>query len=303
MFKLQNANPGAGDLVKTTQDAAKILVNAILAAPCCARLALQSGCREHGYRLANRSVRWDVHRTLLKSAFVRRGILSRPAAATRSSLDVRKLPKAAMVATALKQGARFASESKHLRRRLRPQSSLRSLSTRPRTPNASASRPHALGTLGSLEPRSAQKRRRGPTPEDLFQRGRRVSVGAAHANAATGPLHSMAFTTHVVVEEDGELVLKRGQRFRKCGLTFELKRSRRSTVQAGGAAEEEACWCKGPASRKPERGKGRYPGPSHGSIPARRRNLPGRRRSDARGQTTLGRQFRSYQETGWNTGC
>lgn len=32
MFKLQNAAPAADDLLKTTQDAAKILVNAILAA-------------------------------------------------------------------------------------------------------------------------------------------------------------------------------------------------------------------------------------------------------------------------------
>ncbi len=210
MFKLQTADPG---LVKTTQDAAKILVNAILAAPVVPDYYSQVAAH---MITASQTAPFDGKYTAaIKSAFVRRGILSLPAAATLASLDVRKLPKAAMVATAASKAPSSlpkASISAAAYGLSRASLVVHTAEDAKRFGVTSA----ALGALGSLEPRSPQNAAESYT-EDLFQRGR-VSVGE-HASAGTAPLHSMAFTTHVVVEEDGELVLKR--RAFECGLTFD----------------------------------------------------------------------------------
>jgi hypothetical protein len=69
-------------------------------------------------------------------------------------------------------------------------------------------------TLGPIEPRSAQNAAESFT-EDLFQRGR-VDVGS-HADGA--PVRSLSMKTHVIVEDNGDLALKR--RTFECG--FDLR--------------------------------------------------------------------------------
>jgi hypothetical protein len=61
-------------------------------------------------------------------------------------------------------------------------------------------------TLGPLEPRSPQNAAESFT-EDLFQRGRVDTSRFAHPE--TGVSHGLAAKTHVIVEEEGDLVLKR----------------------------------------------------------------------------------------------
>jgi hypothetical protein len=61
-------------------------------------------------------------------------------------------------------------------------------------------------TLGPVEPRSPQNAAESFT-EDLFQRGR-VDVGS-HAHSEAGLTHPLAFRTHVIVEDQGDLLLKR----------------------------------------------------------------------------------------------
>jgi hypothetical protein len=59
---------------------------------------------------------------------------------------------------------------------------------------------------GSSEPRGAQSAAESYT-EDLFQRGH-VDVGE-HGSPTGGLTHPFGFKTHKIVEEKGELVLKR----------------------------------------------------------------------------------------------
>jgi hypothetical protein len=74
--------------------------------------------------------------------------------------------------------------------------------------------------LGPVEPRSAQNAAESFT-EDLFQRGR-VNVGP-HADPDTGLLQPMSFKTHVIVEDGGELALKR--RAFDCGFDAGMARA------------------------------------------------------------------------------
>src|SRR5262249_5758473 len=74
--------------------------------------------------------------------------------------------------------------------------------------------------IGPAEPRSAQNAAESYT-EDLFQRGH-VEVGK-HASPGVGLSHPHSFKTHVVVEESGELLLKR--RTFDCGFHFAFDRA------------------------------------------------------------------------------
>jgi hypothetical protein len=67
-------------------------------------------------------------------------------------------------------------------------------------------------TMGPVEPRSPQNAAESYT-EDLFQRGR-VLVGK-YAHPDLGVMDHLGFHTHVIVEENGELVLMR--RAFECG--------------------------------------------------------------------------------------
>lgn len=203
IFRLQENAGSADNLVKASQDAGALLVAGIISAPVVPDYYSQVAA--HMISAGEGAPFKGKYRDILKSAFVRRGILSLQAAATITGVKAesprisamanvaRELPKAAIAAahyglnrTALKvhtaeEPKRFAVTSSSL-------------------------------TLGPVEPRSPQNAAESFT-EDLFQRGR-VDVGS-HANPESGLLHTLSAKTHVIIEEDGDLVLKR--RTFECG--------------------------------------------------------------------------------------
>jgi hypothetical protein len=199
IFRLQGSAPAADDLKKSTVDAARILVGAVLAAPVVPDYFSQVAAHMIA---ASQTAPFDgKYKDVLKSAFVRRGILSLQAATTVTSVQPRALRRAAAAAP---------SESAEL-----PRATISAAAyglSRGALVVHTAGQPKRLAvtsaalTLGPLEPRSPQNAAESFT-EDLFQRGR-VEVGQ-HAHPDTGLVHPLAFRTHYIVEEDGELVLRR----------------------------------------------------------------------------------------------
>src|SRR5262249_43084672 len=140
---------------------------------------------------------------VLKSSFVRRGILSLQAAATLTATAGKKAKGFAAAAPsgasrgplplASISAAAFGLEQGTLR-------------------VYTAEEPKRFGvtsssvSLGAMQPRSAQVAAEAYT-EDLFQRGH-VDVGA-HSAREVGLVHRFAFKTHAVVEKQGELILRR----------------------------------------------------------------------------------------------
>jgi len=203
VFKLQSGAPSSDALVQAAQDMARLLVAAVLHA---------SVVPDYYSQVAAQLVQAGEaapfngkYRNVLKSAFVRRGVLSLQAAATLGgiskegaralmmtaaglpSVKTRTLPVAAISATqyGLKRSVlkvHTAGEPKHL-----------------------AVTGSSL-LLGPAQPRSVQNAAESYT-EDLFQRGH-VDVGR-HGHATAGLLHPYSFKTHVVVEEEGDLMLRR----------------------------------------------------------------------------------------------
>jgi hypothetical protein len=207
IFKLQGAAPTADNLATAAQHAAQILVNAVLTAPVVPDYYSQVAAHMVA---ASKTAPFDGrYQNALKSAFVRRGVLSLQATTTISSVQVKNLPKAAMTASqprppvSLPKASILATNYGLNRASLM----VHTAEDAKRFGVTSASL-----TLGSVEPRSPQNAAESYT-EDLFQRGR-VRVGE-FAHPDVGSSHTMAFHTHVVVEEDGELVLRR--RAFECG--------------------------------------------------------------------------------------
>jgi hypothetical protein len=203
VFKLQGDAPTADDLVTASQDAARLLVAAILEAPVVPDYYSQVAA--HMVSVGENPPFSGKYRNAVKSAFVRRGILSLDAATTVSS------------ATSNKGAAprRFAADAGSQRGSELPEAAissahygLRQASLKVRIagqPKQFAVTSAAL-TLGPLEPRSPQNAAQSFT-EDLFQRGR-VDVGK-FANPETDLGHTFSAKTHVVVEERGDLLLRR----------------------------------------------------------------------------------------------
>jgi hypothetical protein len=211
IFKLQGNSPGAGELLKTSQQAGQLLVNGVLTAPVVPDYYSQVAAH---MVTASQTAPFDgKYKDVLKSAFVRRGILSLQAASTISAVRVQNLPRAAM-AMAGRRGAAAGP-------RALPKASIAAgvyglsraalMVHTAEDPKRFAVTSASL-TLGPVEPRSAQNAAESYT-EDLFQRGR-VDVGK-HADPQAGTIYKQSFHTHVVTEENGELVLKR--RAFECG--------------------------------------------------------------------------------------
>jgi hypothetical protein len=74
--------------------------------------------------------------------------------------------------------------------------------------------------LGPAEPRSSQSAAESYT-EDLFQRGH-IDVGK-HGHPTGGLRHPHSFKTHIIVEDKGELLLKRTAF--DCGFHFPLEQA------------------------------------------------------------------------------
>lgn len=201
MFKLQSATPTADDLETTSQDIARILVNAILTAPIVPDYYSQVAA--HMIASSQTAPFDGKYKDVLKSAFVRRGILSLQAAATIASVQVHNFPKAAMTArtggifTALPKASISAAAF-----------GLNRASLMVHTPEDAKRFAVTSASLasGAGEPRSPQSAAESFT-EDLFQRGR-VNVGE-YAHSGTGSVPRQAFQTHIVIQEKGDLVLKR----------------------------------------------------------------------------------------------
>ncbi|MBA3914392.1 MAG: hypothetical protein H0X25_11210 [Acidobacteriales bacterium] len=142
------------------------------------------------------------YRDALRAAFVRRGILSLQASVTLAGLKrpagkgvaMETAPaSSAELPTAIISAGQFGLKSTALKVHIAAQ------------PKRYAITGASL-MLGPLEPRSAQNAAESYV-EDLFQRGR-VDVGS-HAQPTFGTSRGLAFRTHVIQEDEGELLLKR----------------------------------------------------------------------------------------------
>ncbi|HEV7396095.1 MAG TPA: hypothetical protein VGN86_06260 [Pyrinomonadaceae bacterium] len=204
IFKVLSNPPALNNLVRATQDAGRLLVAGILEAPVVPDYFSQVAA--HMISAGERAPFNGKYRDVLKSAFVRRGILSLQAAVTITSVKP--------------DGSRRAALGIGLRRETDlPQASisgavygLKQAALKVHTaeePKRFAVTSSSL-MLGPVEPRSAQNAAESFT-EDLFQRGR-VDVGS---HAEGGAVRSLSMKTHVIIEEDGDLALKR--RTFECG--------------------------------------------------------------------------------------
>jgi hypothetical protein len=201
IVKFQRGASAPDKLVPAAQDAARMLVGSIREAPVVPDYYSQIAA--HMITVGNNAPFNGRYRDVVKSVFVRRGILSLQAAATisgvpraaarRAAAAVRRvdergeLPKASIAAGifGLRQRALMVHAAEEPKRFAVTSSSL---------------------TLGPMEPRSPHNAAEAFT-EDLFQRGR-VDVGD-FADPEVGLVNPLNLKTHVVVEEDGALTLKR----------------------------------------------------------------------------------------------
>jgi hypothetical protein len=200
VFRLQGNTPSADGLLKAADDLSQVLIGGIQQA---------SVSPDYFSQVAALMVQFGEgapfngkYRDVLKSGFVRRGILSLEAAATITA--VKKIAK-------LSAGAPpITSKDGEL-----PKAAISATSYGLNSPVLKvhiAAEPKRLAVtgsslaLGSIEPRSSQNAAESYT-EDLFQRGH-VEL-KKHAHPTHGIIHLFTGKTHTVVEEGGELVLKR----------------------------------------------------------------------------------------------
>jgi hypothetical protein len=197
----QQPQQDSDGLAKASQDAAQILVGGILNAPVVPDYFSQVAANV--VQFAEGSPFNGKYRDLLKSAFVRHGILSLQAATTISRMKPQTMRMAAATVTRDKQPSDLPKAAITA-----SQYGLKQLVLKVHMANE----PKKLSVTGSslllgpLEPRSSQNAAESYT-EDLFQRGR-IDVGE-HADPDTGFLHRHSFKTHRIAEENGELVLHR----------------------------------------------------------------------------------------------
>jgi hypothetical protein len=201
IVRVQAGGPSANGLSQATRDLARILVGGILEAPVSPDYFSQVA--GHMIHFGDGSPFNGKYRDILKAAFVRHGILSLQAAATITRAKQRSGQKIAMV-------GRLVSKGDDL-----PMASISALSFGLRSATlkvhtAGESKHFAITSastqLGPAEPRSPQSAAESYT-EDLFQRGH-VEIGP-HGDREPGLARPHSFKTHVIVEENGELVLKR----------------------------------------------------------------------------------------------
>jgi hypothetical protein len=208
VFKLQHDSPTVDDLEPTSQQMAQLLVTAVLEAPVVPDYFSQIAAH---MVTASQVAPFDgKYKNALRSAFVRRGILSLQGAATISAVKVNNLPRAAM--TARRAGAPAATLPQAVISAANFGLSRGSLVVHTAEDAKRFAITSASLTLGPVEPRSPQNAAESYT-EDLFQRGR-VNVGD-NAHPDVGKVHHQPFYTHVVVEQNNELILKR--RAFECG--------------------------------------------------------------------------------------
>jgi len=210
MFRLQGPSPTEDDLLKTTEDMAHLLVQSVLAAPVVPDYYSQVAA--HMVAVSQTEPFDGKYKDAIKSAFVRRGILSLQGAATIARINIKTMPKAAVFAS--KRGESPTLPEAHISAAPYGLNRASLVVHTAEEPKRFAVTSAAL-SLAPLEPRSAQNAAEAYT-EDLFQRGR-VKVGQ-YGDSDQGPNHRISSYTHVVVEENGNLVLKR--RAFECGFDW-----------------------------------------------------------------------------------
>jgi hypothetical protein len=202
IFSLQARSSTPDALVGASDDMARILIAGIQAAPIVPEYFSQVAA--HVVQAGEQSPYSGKYRDVLKSAFIRKGILSLQAATTLGSLK-RETKRAGVAA-----GLAFAGRSDELSVASIPatQFGLRKATLNvyatadPKQFAMTASSPVA----GPLEPRSSQSAAEIYT-EDIFKRGH-VDVGK-HIHPETGVAHQFGFKTHHIIEQNGELLLQR----------------------------------------------------------------------------------------------
>jgi hypothetical protein len=200
MFRTAGSAPTAADLLTTTEQLAKLLVEAVRAAPVVPDFYSQVAA--HMIDAGDQAPFSGKYRDLLKSVFVRRGILSLHAAMTVTGTKPTRTRRAAAAPVLpSRQTLPLASIAA-------AQYGLSDVVLKVFTaeePKQFAVTSSSL-TLGPLEPRSPQNAAESFT-EDLFQRGRVDAT--SHASAETPLVHPQSTKTHVIVRENGSLVLRR----------------------------------------------------------------------------------------------
>ncbi|HYV05221.1 MAG TPA: hypothetical protein VFB82_11575 [Blastocatellia bacterium] len=200
IFSLQRSSPTSDDLVSASQDAGRILVAGILAAPVVPDYYSQVAA--HMIEAGDAAPFNGKYRNALRSAFVRRGILSLQASATVSSVS--RSRAAAMPTAPAARGLVELPKASISGTLFGLTSMVLSVHT--------AEAPKRFGvtssslTLGPVEPSSPQTAAES-FAEDLFQRGR-VDAGAL-AKSEAALVHPLPTKTHVITQENGDLVLKR----------------------------------------------------------------------------------------------
>jgi hypothetical protein len=219
MLRLERSSPTPDDLETVSKQIAHILVNAVLTAPVVPDYYSQVAVHMVA---ASESAPFDgKYKAVIRSAFVRRGVLSLQAATTISHAKLDNLPKAAMTGA---KGAPAAALPKASISAANYGLSRGSLMVHTAEEPKRFAVTSAALTLGPVEPRSPQNAAESYT-EDLFQRGRVLVGKYAHPDMVR--FEKIGFHTHVLVEENGELVLRR--RAFECGFDC----SRGDWVQCG----------------------------------------------------------------------
>jgi hypothetical protein len=204
MFKTKGDGAGGDDLVATTRDAALLLIAGVKAAPVVPDYYSQVAA--HMLDAGEAAPFSGKYRDVIKSAFVRRGILSLQAAATVMATP-RPSRRASVTASAL---APLPSHDLQL-----PLASISAasyglsglvLKVRAAEQPKKFAVTSASLSLGPADTRSAQSAAESFT-DDLFQRGR-VDV-ETHAHREAGLVHPHVTKTHVVVKQGADLVLRR----------------------------------------------------------------------------------------------
>jgi hypothetical protein len=200
IFAQQSQADGNG-LVKAAQDAAQILIGGIMNAPVVPDYFSQVAANM--VQFAAGAPFNGKYGDILKSAFVRRGILSLQAATTITKMKSQTMRIAAASTARGKQPSDLPKATIGAAQYGLKQAVLKvHMAAEPKKLSVTGS---SL-LLGPLEPRSSQNAAESYT-EDLFQRGR-VDIGP-HADPTSGFLHRHTFKTHKIAEENGELILKR----------------------------------------------------------------------------------------------
>lgn len=204
---LQSKTPDVNDLATASEISARLLIGGVSASPVVPDYFSQVAA--HIVQFGENAPFNGKYRDVLKSAFIRKGILSLQAATTLGGAKPRRLGMVAVQAEDLaKPPLPKASISASQYGLTKASLTVHTAGQPKRFAVTGASL-----TSGPEEPRSAQSAAEVYT-EDIFKRGH-VDVGE-HAVPGSGVVHTFTFKTHVVVEKDGELSLER--RTFDCGL-------------------------------------------------------------------------------------